>query len=80
MGGGALAQCYSQLGNVCPDMDSPQQLISCFRVTQQLLEERMLSAGHDVSDGGLLTCLLEMAIAGNCGMELDISDSNASGE
>ncbi|XP_072405117.1 phosphoribosylformylglycinamidine synthase isoform X1 [Chiloscyllium punctatum] len=78
MGGGALAQCYSQLGNVCPDMDSPQQLISCFRVTQQLLEERMLSAGHDVSDGGLLTCLLEMAIAGNCGMELDISDSNAS--
>ncbi|GCC38886.1 hypothetical protein chiPu_0022795, partial [Chiloscyllium punctatum] len=38
MGGGALAQCYSQLENVCPDMDSPQQLISCFKVTQQLLE------------------------------------------
>ncbi|GCB75152.1 hypothetical protein scyTo_0020326 [Scyliorhinus torazame] len=77
MGGGALAQCYSQIGNECPDMDSPQQLASCFTVTQQLLKERFLSAGHDVSDGGLLTCLLEMAIAGNCGMELNISDSNA---
>ncbi|XP_038668127.1 phosphoribosylformylglycinamidine synthase [Scyliorhinus canicula] len=76
MGGGALAQCYSQIGNECPDMDSPQQLASCFTVTQQLLKERSLSAGHDVSDGGLLTCLLEMAIAGNCGMELNISDSD----
>ncbi|XP_041046632.1 phosphoribosylformylglycinamidine synthase isoform X2 [Carcharodon carcharias] len=78
MGGGALAQCYLQIGSECPDMDSPHQLASCFAVTQQLLEERMLSAGHDVSDGGLLTCLLEMAIAGNYGMEIDISNSDTS--
>ncbi|XP_078065410.1 phosphoribosylformylglycinamidine synthase isoform X2 [Mustelus asterias] len=77
MGGGALAQCYSQIGNECPDMDSPHQLASCFTITQHLLEDGLLTAGHDVSDGGLLTCLLEMAIAGNCGMELDISFSDA---
>uniref|UniRef100_UPI00398EDF8E phosphoribosylformylglycinamidine synthase-like n=1 Tax=Pristiophorus japonicus TaxID=55135 RepID=UPI00398EDF8E len=78
LGGGALAQCYSQIGNDCPDLDSPHRLVSCFTVTQRLLEERLLSAGHDVSDGGLLTCMLEMAIAGNCGIELDISNSDTS--
>ncbi|XP_067907410.1 phosphoribosylformylglycinamidine synthase isoform X2 [Heterodontus francisci] len=78
MGGSALAQCYTQIGSDCPDLDSPQHLVACFTVTQQLLEERMLSAGHDVSDGGLVTCLLEMAIAGNCGMELDIPNNNVS--
>ena len=34
--------------------------------------DKLLKSGHDVSDGGLITCLLEMAFAGNCGMEIDI--------
>lgn len=29
-------------------------------------------AGHDVSDGGLLTCLLEMGFGGHCGLKADI--------
>ncbi|XP_069762804.1 phosphoribosylformylglycinamidine synthase isoform X2 [Narcine bancroftii] len=77
MGGTALAQCYSQIGNCCPDLDSPHHLKSCFTVTQQLLDEQVLSAGHDVSDGGLLTCLLEMAIAGNYGIEVNIENNEA---
>jgi len=32
--------------------------------------ESLITAGHDVSDGGVLTCLLEMAFAGNCGVEV----------
>ena len=32
-------------------------------------------SGHDVSDGGLITCLLEMAFAGNCGLEIDVPSS-----
>ncbi|KAG8433499.1 hypothetical protein GDO86_017691 [Hymenochirus boettgeri] len=75
LGGSALAQCYSQLGENPPDLDDPQILISCFGVTQQLLRERVLSAGHDVSDGGLITSVLEMAFAGNCGLDVDISSS-----
>lgn len=35
--------------------------------------ERGLRAGHDVSDGGLLGCLLEMAFAGNCGLQVDVA-------
>ena len=31
-----------------------------------------LKAGHDVSDGGLVTCILEMAFAGNCGVDVNL--------
>jgi len=30
-------------------------------------------AGHDISDGGLIVCAIEMAIGGCCGLRLDIS-------
>ncbi|XP_069507830.1 phosphoribosylformylglycinamidine synthase [Ambystoma mexicanum] len=72
LGGSALAQCYSQLGDQCPDLENPEILAACFNATQKLLEETVLSAGHDVSDGGLITCLLEMAFAGNCGLEVNL--------
>ncbi|ETE69596.1 Phosphoribosylformylglycinamidine synthase, partial [Ophiophagus hannah] len=72
LGGSALAQCFSQLGDASPDLDDPSTLVSCFRVTQDLLRDSLLSSGHDVSDGGLLTCLLEMAIAGNCGAHIEL--------
>uniref|UniRef100_A0A670ZB11 Phosphoribosylformylglycinamidine synthase n=1 Tax=Pseudonaja textilis TaxID=8673 RepID=A0A670ZB11_PSETE len=72
LGGSALAQCFSQLGDDSPDLDDPSTLVSCFRVTQDLLRDSLLSSGHDVSDGGLLTCLLEMAIAGNCGAHIEL--------
>jgi phosphoribosylformylglycinamidine synthase len=35
--------------------------------------DRKLVSGHDISDGGLITCVLEMAFAGNCGIDIDIS-------
>ncbi|KAJ3599540.1 hypothetical protein NHX12_033499 [Muraenolepis orangiensis] len=75
LGGSALAQCYSQLGDCCPDLDQPDLLSACFNATQTLIKDRLLSAGHDVSDGGLVTCLLEMAFAGNRGVDVDfVSD------
>jgi len=46
---------------------------AAFNVTQRLLEERRISAGHDVSDGGLAVALLEMAFAGNVGITADVS-------
>ncbi|XP_014382443.1 phosphoribosylformylglycinamidine synthase [Alligator sinensis] len=77
LGGSALAQCYGQLGDICPDVDNPSILTAAFHVTQELLEESALSAGHDVSDGGLVTCLLEMAFAGNCGLQVQLDASGA---
>ncbi|EHB04518.1 Phosphoribosylformylglycinamidine synthase [Heterocephalus glaber] len=72
LGGTALAQCFSQLGEQPPDLDLPENLVRAFSITQGLLKDRLLCSGHDVSDGGLVTCLLEMAFAGNCGIEVDV--------
>ncbi|KAG3269934.1 phosphoribosylformylglycinamidine synthase, transcript variant X1 [Ictidomys tridecemlineatus] len=73
LGGSALAQCFSQLGEQPPNLDLPENLVHAFRITQGLLKDRLLCSGHDVSDGGLVTCLLEMAFAGNCGIEVDVA-------
>ncbi|KAG7487705.1 hypothetical protein MATL_G00026240 [Megalops atlanticus] len=72
LGGSALAQCFGQLGDCSPDLEDPDKLSACFNTTQKLLCDRLISAGHDVSDGGLISCLLEMAFAGNRGLEVDL--------
>ncbi|PNH07785.1 putative phosphoribosylformylglycinamidine synthase, chloroplastic/mitochondrial [Tetrabaena socialis] len=71
MGGSALAQAYDQLGNDCPDVTSAA-LKGMWEATQSLLAAGHLSAGHDISDGGIATTLLEMAFAGNCGISADL--------
>jgi phosphoribosylformylglycinamidine synthase len=70
LGGSALAQVYSQLGDVPPDVDDPEALARAFRAVQELIAVRLVTAGHDRSDGGLVTALLEMAFAGNCGIDV----------
>ncbi|KAL5554538.1 hypothetical protein UlMin_041939 [Ulmus minor] len=72
LGGSALAQVFGQVGDDCPDLEDVKGLKQTFNCIQILLEEGLISAGHDISDGGLLTCALEMAFAGNCGITLDL--------
>ena len=76
LGGSALAQSVAQLGDVSPDVSS-QTLKAAFNTTQALIDERKISAGHDVSDGGVITAALEMAFAGNCGLSLDLPAATA---
>ncbi len=71
LGGSSLAQVLNQVGDQSPDVD-PVVLKRAFETTQQLLGEGKIHAGHDVSDGGLVTTVLEMAFAGNCGVELSL--------
>jgi phosphoribosylformylglycinamidine synthase len=73
LGGSALAQVYSQLGSESPDVDDAALLSRAFNAVQSLIAEGLILSGHDRSDGGLITTLLEMAFAGNCGMEIKIS-------
>lgn len=70
LGASALAQVYNQLGDDVPDCDDLEMLAKAFDVTQKLLRARTLKAGHDVSDGGALTTVLEMAFAGNAGLDV----------
>jgi phosphoribosylformylglycinamidine synthase len=67
LGGSALAQVHGQLGNESPDLEDPALLRRAFGAVQELIGMDLVLAGHDVSDGGLVTALLEMAFSGNCG-------------
>ncbi|HEY0906940.1 MAG TPA: phosphoribosylformylglycinamidine synthase, partial [Methylophilus sp.] len=73
MGGSALAQVYKQLGNAVPDVDQPAQLKAFFAAIQQLNSDGKLLAYHDRSDGGLYVTLAEMAFAGHCGLNVELS-------
>jgi phosphoribosylformylglycinamidine synthase len=70
LGGSALAQVYGQIGNESPDVDDPEMLRRAFQAIQKLMSENLVLAGHDISDGGLITTILEMAFAGNCGLDI----------
>jgi phosphoribosylformylglycinamidine synthase len=72
-GGSALAQCCGQIGNESPDIDDPALFKKAFLAVQYLIDKGLILSGHDRSDGGLITTLLEMAFAGNCGLEINIT-------
>ncbi|XP_068630835.1 phosphoribosylformylglycinamidine synthase [Battus philenor] len=72
IGGSSLAQCYKQLGDNPPDLDNPTTLKSLFKTTQKLLKENKLLSGHDISEGGFITTILEMGIGGVRGLNIDL--------
>lgn len=72
LGGSALAQVYGQLGNECPDVDSPLLLKRFFAAMQHLLEQQQVLACHDRSDGGLLATIAEMCFAGRLGARIEL--------
>ncbi|UCH44063.1 MAG: phosphoribosylformylglycinamidine synthase, partial [Nitrospiraceae bacterium] len=72
LGGSALAQVFSQIGQESPDMDDTDLFQNAFRAVQRMIFDGLILSGHDRSDGGLITTLLEMAFAGNCGIEVEL--------
>lgn len=76
LGGSILAQCYNQLGVSSPNLESPEILAGFFRAMQACLENDVIEAYHDRSDGGLLASALEMAFAGRCGLDIQLETEN----
>ncbi len=76
LGGSALGQVFQQVGNVGPDVDDVQLLARTFNAVQQLVADGQICAVHDVSDGGFIVTLLEMAFAGNAGIDVSVSDKH----
>nr|MBF0222185.1 phosphoribosylformylglycinamidine synthase [Desulfobulbaceae bacterium] len=77
LGGSALAQVFNQVGSDTPDMENPALLKQSFATVQNLIRNKLICSGHDRSDGGLITTVLEMAFSGNCGITLDVSSSTS---
>lgn len=80
LGGSALATVYSQVGNECPDVENFSVLKKAFIITQELIDQGSILAGHDRSDGGLVVTLLEMAFAGNCSIDVNVPDLSGTGD
>lgn len=54
------------------DMDEELALQAA---TKNLIQTNLINSAHDVSEGGLFTTLLEMAMAGGLGFKVDTDDS-----
>ena len=80
LGGSILAQTASQLGNECPDLDKPSDLIDFFNFIQAGNEQDLISAYHDIGDGGLLATIAEMQFTSRQGIKLSLSDDNLLGQ
>lgn len=73
LGGSIFAQAYNHLGQESPDVVSAEDIKSFFSAIQLCLEDELLVAYHDRSDGGLFATLAEMAFAGRCGLDIDLA-------
>jgi len=72
LGGSALAQVLGQLGDEAPDIEDAGALRSVFEAVQHLVRSGAIVSCHDVSDGGLIVTLLEMAFAGDKGWAVSL--------
>ena len=73
LGGSALAQVYNATGKVTPDVENPEILRGFFRVLQGFINDEIILAYHDKSDGGLFVTLAEMCFAAHCGAFVEIA-------
>ena len=74
LGGSSFAQTQNKIGSKTSTISDPDYFKSSFNLIQQFIEENKISAGHDISSGGIITTLLEMCFpTSTTGMNLDLS-------
>jgi len=74
LGGSAFAQTLGKVGDDVPTVKRPQYFRAAFNAVQQLIDNDLVMAGHDISAGGLITALLEMTFANtHGGLSIDLS-------
>ena len=75
LGGSALAQTLSSLGNDAPSVIDAEYFAAVFNALQKLINLKKIIAGHDISAGGMIICLLEMCFANReGGLALNLSE------
>ncbi|GAA4356977.1 phosphoribosylformylglycinamidine synthase [Kangiella marina] len=80
LGATAFTQVYKLLGAEPANVNSSDDLRNFFNAVQGLNQSGLVSAYHDRSDGGLLTTLVEMGFAGNCGVSVDLTGLSGTAE
>ncbi len=67
LGGSAFAQSLGKVGDDVPTVTNADYFRDAFNAIQELINRGWIMAGHDISAGGLITCLLEMCFANTTG-------------
>ncbi len=74
LGGSSFAQTQTKIGAETPTIKNAKYFKKVFNVVQDLIKEKQIIAGHDISAGGMITALLEMCFADvNLGATIDLS-------
>lgn len=72
LGGSVYYDLHSHVGANVPRIDFEYERKMIYAIIESI-EAGMLLACHDISDGGLVTSISEMAILGGIGAEIDVS-------
>lgn len=74
LGGSAFGQVINKIGREAPTVADPDYFVKVFNTIQELIEEGLILAGHDIASGGLITTLLEMCFSNTKGgLDLDLT-------
>lgn len=74
LGGSSFGQILNAVGDEAPTIGDAEYFATVFDTMQGFIATGLISAGHDVASGGLITTLLEMCFADNdLGADIDLS-------
>ena len=77
LGGSSFAQILNGIGKNAPTVTDADYFKKAFNTTQKAIKQGIVSAGHDVGSGGLITTLLELCFASpGLGLDLDTKKLN----
>ena len=80
LGGSVLAQTLNKIGDEVPTVKDAEYFKAAFDSIQELISKNLILAGHDISEGGMITALLEMCFAntkGGLNVNLDYISENS---
>ncbi len=74
LGGSSFAQVVNKLGAEAPTIADTEYFKTGLETIQELINQDLLLAGHDISAGGMVTAMLEMCFANSdYGIKADLS-------
>ena len=80
LGGSVLAQTLNKIGDEVPTVKDAEYFKAAFDSIQEMIANNLILAGHDISEGGMITALLEMCFAntkGGLNVNLDYISENS---
>jgi len=74
LGGSSFAQTRNAIGTKVPSVKDASYFAKAFNMLQELIQNKSISAGHDIGSGGLITSLLELCFPSlGVGLDLDLT-------